>query len=363
MIVPMNPFAVEAKIRDLADRAATEFLSPLSEKRASPGWIAKNAERVLAEAGSDLTPIVAKIASDENLNPHEVARVCEESNKEVFARLYRSSDDKTFEFKVADASRVLESLNRPYDGPGDLFLPVEHPKLAQEKTASAKTASPRTSWAASALYPSEEQSLALSLDEEKTARDAFRELKLESDALAHGAALDFLKIARDKVLEDGRSPDELYRMVLEARPGSAVHEKHARQLLALVALDTNRKFAAGADLVVKIATDLLGEVVPSETGGGEQPSDDLRTVTQEAYEFWTRSPGVRPDELASGRASSGGDPVRFINGRHALFVALDTLIDQSNLVGGCNKGLLVAGDRVNSVARSVVNWTPKSENA
>ncbi len=357
----MNPFAVEAKIRDLADRAAVDFLSPLSEKRASPDWIAKNAEKILAESGKDLTAIVTKIASDENLNPHEVARVCEESNKEVFGRLYRSSDDKTFEFKVANASDVLKTLNQPYEGPGDIFLPVEHPKLA--KTASAKKRS-ETSWAASALYPSVAQSLVLTLDEEKTAHDAFKELKLEAKAEQNQAALDFLKMARDLVLEGQRTPSELFAMVKEARPGQPLHVKAARELLALVALDTGKKFPEGADLVVKYAAEILGQQAAnvSETGGGSQPSDDLRTVTQEAYDFWTKSPGARPDELASGRSSSGGDPVRFINGRHALFMAIDTLVDQTGKENSWAKGLLVAGDRVRSTVRSVVNWTPKSEN-
>ena len=82
----MNPFAVEARIKDLADRAATEFLSPLSQKVGSPDFIAKNAEKILKDAGVDLTGIIVKIAEAENLNPHEIARVCEESNKEVFGR-------------------------------------------------------------------------------------------------------------------------------------------------------------------------------------------------------------------------------------------------------------------------------------
>jgi len=358
----MNPFAVEAKIRDLADRAAVEFLSPLAEKRASPDWIAKNAEKILAESGKDLTEIVTKIASDENLNPHEIARVCEESNKEVFSRLYRGSEDKTFEFKVANASNVLATLNQPYEGPGDLFLPVEHPKLA--KTASAKNKRSETSWAASALYPTVEQSLGLTLDEEKTAHDAFKELKLESEAARHQAALDFLKMARDLVLEGERTPSELFAMVKEARPGSEPHTRNARELLALVALDTGAKFPEGADLVAKYATDILGQQAAnvSETGGGEQPSDDLRTVTQESYEFWTKSPGARTDELASGASSSAGDPVRFINGRHKLFVTLDTLIDQAYKEKWHGKGLLVSGDRVRATVRNVVNWTPKTEN-
>lgn len=352
----MNPFAVEARIKDLADRAATEFLSPLSEKRASPEWIAKNAAKVLADAGADLTVVVTKIAQDENLNPHEVARVCEESNKEVFGRLYKSSDDKTFEFPVADAGRVLSALDRPYQGPGDIFLPVEHPKYASlEKKAARKY--DENSWAATALVPNTEQALHLQMQEEKDARDAFSESRMEAEAGKHQAALDFATMARDLVLEGERTPSEIFAMVKEARPKSPAHEKAARELLALVTILTNSKFPEGASDVVKYARALLGT---SETGGGTVPSDDLREVSQETYEFWTKSPG-QPVEAFIGPVSSGGDPVRIINGSHKLFVNLDTLVDQSGKESYFNKGLLLSQDRVRSIAKNVINWKGKSE--
>jgi hypothetical protein len=351
----MNPFAVEARIRDLADQAATTFLSPLSEKRASPEWISKNAEKVLLDAGADLTKVVTKIAFDENLNPHEVARVCEEANKEVFGRLYKSSDDKTFMFPVADASAVLGALDRPYQGPGDIYLPVEHPKYAAlQKTAKAPS---EHSWARSALVPTEAQALQLQHQEEMDAHDAFKEFTLEAEAGKHQAALDFAKMARDMVLEGERTPSELFAMVKEARPGKPLIEKAARELLALVTVITGAKFHEGASDVVKYAKALLGT---SETGGGTMPSDDLRHVTQEQYEFWTKSPG-QPVEAFIGPVSSGGDPVHIINGSHKLFVSLDTLVDQSNKEGWGNKGLLLSQDRVRSIARNVVNWKGKSE--
>lgn len=355
----MNPFKVEARIRDLADKAASEFLSPLAEKTASPEHIAKNAGQILVDSGADLSRVVSKIASDENLNPHEVARVCEESNKEVFSRLYKLSNDKTFEFKVADANAVLASLDKPYAGPGDLFLPVEHPKMGNVILKSAAIKPEESNgWARTALYPSEPQKLAMSLDQEKIANDSFRELTFEAEAARHQAAMDFIKMSRDLVLEGERTPSQLYAMVKEARPGSPSHEKMARELLALVSLTTNSKFPEGAVEVVKYAKDLIGT---SETGGGEQPSDDLRHVTQEQYEFWTKSPG-QPTEEFIGGTSSAGEPVNVINGRHKLFITLDTMVDQTNKENWYGKGLLFSGDRVRSIARSVVNWKSKSEN-
>lgn len=357
----MNPFAVEARIKEYADKVAQEFLAPLSQKVASPDYIAKNAAQILAQSGLDMTDIVAKLAQDENLNPHEVARVCEEANKAVFASLYKSSEDKTFEFKVADANRALGVLNAPYEGPGDLFLPVEHPKLATQKTAAEKTASakaPPTSWAAQALRPSEAQQLQMQLNEEKEAHEAFKELNYECKAAQNQAALDFLKIARDLVLEGECTPSEIFAMVKEARPGKPTHAKVAQELLALVALHTTTRFPEGAQLVVKYAHDLLS----SETGGGEQPADDLRNVTQEEYELFTKGPGTKTEDLIS-PLSSGGVPVRIINGNHALFLAIDTLVDQTGKENWWGKGLLFSGDRVRSVIRNVVNWKHKTESA
>lgn len=353
----MNPFAVEARIKEFADQAATEFLSPLSEKRASPEYIAKNAEKILREAGGNLTSVVVKIAQDENLNAHEVARVCEEANKEVFGRLYKGSQDKTFEFNVADAKAALKELNRPYDGPGDIFLPVEHPKHASVKTAVSAAGS-ETSWARTALYPSTQQAIRLQIQQEKDARDAFGEVRLEAQAAGHQAALDFAELSRALILEKECTASEIFSMVKEARPGSAAHEKVARELLAFVALTTSSRFPEGADLVVKYAHALLST---SETGGGKVPSDDLRHVTQEQYEFWTKSPGQQAGAFIDKKLSASGDPARVINGHHKLFITLDTLVNQSDKEGYGNKGLLLAQDRVRTLARNAVNWIGKSE--
>jgi len=113
----------------------------------------------------------------------------------------------------------------------------------------------------------------------------------------------------------------------------------------------------GADIVVKVARDIL-----SQSGSqGDVPSDDLRHVDAETYEFWTKSPGTNPEDHSCA-VSSAGHPVRVVNGRHALFVAIDTLVDQSNKENVFGKGLLISGDRVRSLVKNVVNWTPKTEN-
>lgn len=344
-----NPFAIESKVRELADRAVTDFLSPLSEKRASPDHVRKNAQEILKQSGRDLTPIVAGIAKEENLNPHEIARVAEESNKEAFLRLYKLSDDKTFEFPVADAAGVLGLLDRPYEGPGDIFLPVEHPGFLAKKDMPKAPAS----WASSALFPSGGQKLQMELEQESLAKQAFTEGMIECEAGKNQAALDFMKIARNLVNDEDYSPSDILGLVCEARPGKAEHEKVAKELLAIVAFSTDSHFPEGAREVAKVASAILET---EETGSTVTPHD----TTTHDYEFWTRSPGVRTADLVS-PLSSAGAPVRVIDGNHKLFLTLDSLVDQTGKENWWGKGLLMSHDRVRTAVRNVFNWTQKSE--
>lgn len=337
----------------MADRAATDFLAPISEKRGSESWRSKNAEAILSEAGADLTKVCAKIAQDENLGPHEVARLCEEANRETFSRLYKDSEDKTFEFKVADADEILKVLDTPYDGPGDLFLPVEHPMFGNFDASPNKLQS--NSWARSALYPSEGQKFAMEVEEEQIVKQAFTEGLIESEAAKNQAALDFLKTARELALDEGFALSDLYAMILDARKDSPAHEKNARELLALVALDTGKKFPEGAADVVKIANIVL------DHRNLDMPSEDLRKDEHRFYEFWAKSPG-QPTSAFVEPVSSAGEPVRILNGNHKLFTTLDSLVDQTHKENWYGKGLLFSGDRVRTAVRKVVNWSPKSEN-
>lgn len=348
----MNAFKVEARIRGLADKAASDFLSPISEKCGSPEYKIANAEEILKEAGADLSEAVAKIASEEDLNPHEVARLCEEANKETFSRLYKDSADKTFEFKVADAERVLKDLNIPYEGPGDVFLPVEHGKAASlEKAASAREWS---GWAREALRPTELQKLSMEAQQEREVKQAFVECLLESQAERNQAALNFMKTARDLALEDGRTLDEILSMVKEARKGSQAHEKQATDLLAIVAVNTGQKFAAGSGQIEKVSNLILDRREP------EMPAEDIRDRENKGYAMWVRSPGARTEDMV-GPVCSGKNPVTVINGTHSLFMDLDTLVDQTDKENWYGKGLLISGDRVRTAARNVVNWSSKTE--
>lgn len=63
--------------------------------------------------GTSLNDGIAKIASEENLNPEQIKRVVEASNTIAHLKLLESSKDRTFEFPVAKYESVLGKMVMP----------------------------------------------------------------------------------------------------------------------------------------------------------------------------------------------------------------------------------------------------------
>lgn len=57
-----------------------------------------------------LESIIVDIAKREELNPDQIARVCQYANTKVFLKLFKTVNDKTFEFAVADPEKVVRAL-------------------------------------------------------------------------------------------------------------------------------------------------------------------------------------------------------------------------------------------------------------
>ncbi len=90
-----------------------------------------------------LEEIITDIAIREELNPHEIARVAQHANTRIFLKLFRTSEDKTVEFSVADPHKVLVRLKNKESGvmtegespeiSGELFkVPEESPEPLSE---------------------------------------------------------------------------------------------------------------------------------------------------------------------------------------------------------------------------------------
>lgn len=64
-----------------------------------------------------LNEIVSRIAQEKELNYEEVSRVCQYLNTKIFLKLYKSTNDKTIEFDVADPGSIKLVREEPEKKP------------------------------------------------------------------------------------------------------------------------------------------------------------------------------------------------------------------------------------------------------
>lgn len=74
---------------------------------------AKVATDLFLKEGVALNKAIAKLAEANELNPFQIQRVAEEANHAVQASLYKSSEDKTFTFEMADPELIVKEIRGP----------------------------------------------------------------------------------------------------------------------------------------------------------------------------------------------------------------------------------------------------------
>lgn len=74
---------------------------------------AQEASSLYLSNGVPLEETIVKIAERKDLNTHQIQRVCEFANLQTFQSLYKTSQDKTFEFDVADSRKIIREKNSP----------------------------------------------------------------------------------------------------------------------------------------------------------------------------------------------------------------------------------------------------------
>lgn len=62
------------------------------------------------EDGVSMNDGIAKIADQNDLLPAQIQRVCEIANHRTYQQLYKSSEDKTFNFDLAEPGKIIDAL-------------------------------------------------------------------------------------------------------------------------------------------------------------------------------------------------------------------------------------------------------------
>jgi len=186
--------------------------------------------RMVNEAASgfseskDLNKEVAKVAEANELTPTQIQALVEESNHEVYRRLYKTAEDKRFTFNMAETDKVLDLLH-----PGESKLKVAEVSsvgfdelridFTREKRASEKIAQPIPDWIRddNARLRTTKHLLRGSSDELKKYAEQFRQKANYSKLAAAEAASRFLHEVQQNV-RNGIPYQTLYKLAVAQAP-------------------------------------------------------------------------------------------------------------------------------------------------
>lgn len=242
----------------------------------------------------DPTEKLAEVAARQNLNPNQVQRVAEEANQAILEDLRKNAnadEDRTFEFPLANPEDVVGRL-RNVKVADSGFVSVDVRSAPKTSSLGTLIDPPATDMQKLAATTARAQ---IYIEEEQMAEQA-------KEADIREGIESFVKIAREMVLEDDWTLDELAYVLRQARP------KHASIVDGLVTL-TKRRFQA---MGVKVAA-------------------------------------PAPEHLFSKTLMQSGRPARVINGEHSIVLTIDTLVPQDPSHG------TPAGPSVDDAKRYVVS--------
>lgn len=81
-----------------------------------------------------LNDTIIKMANTHNLNPHQVARICEAANTDVYSTLWGMTKNGQFTFDMADQEKIADTLNGVSEAKQASFL--DESMVAPDKLAS-----------------------------------------------------------------------------------------------------------------------------------------------------------------------------------------------------------------------------------
>jgi hypothetical protein len=99
--------------------------------------LAKIAALGFIQSNKPLNESITKIAEENNLNPQQIQRVCELSNKAVHSYCLLKEADKNFSFELSDAQKVLSSISNSNDTGLLSGFDPERPKAASFEKLNA----------------------------------------------------------------------------------------------------------------------------------------------------------------------------------------------------------------------------------
>lgn len=268
--------------------------------------LATEATHNFLNEGVPLNDSIEKLARQQDLTTHEIHRVVEESNKQAYLALrpkMAAAGTPVFEFDLADRDEILGRLQKVAEdtsrGCHDISCEVTDDRDEMDKVAAGFMA---------LELGTPKQILERLLAEEQLEHDKIADDIFAIKAAIAGTCQEFVRTARDMVLQDGWSLDKLAAALCSARPDAE-------------------------DLVEHLLADVAQMCRIKEAGPYHGPMNRSLTIS--------------------------GEPVLVINGTHKLVMDLDTLVEQTNDLEGSQQGLYRVDDTIAYLRKNVRNFTSR----
>lgn len=245
------------------------------------------ADEYLGKNSSPLNETLTKIATQENLTPHQIEFVAAEANKSVWAKLFAMDKTASYDFPLADAKQVISSLQQTTTP-------------AQVSAADLDYLSPPTST--------------------KTASfDLFAAMGIQKEALDKSAAArrEVKRELQKRMEKVAQAKEELEcRMIVAS---SAIENLELEFVKSARAMVIDKPFEDRGQAMEKIA-EFVGNCGRPEHG---------RALMKKLSHVLKRQGLMKEADLkAPEQYISDKLPARIINGTHSLYITIKTLYDK-----------------------------------
>jgi len=257
--------------------------------------------------GTLMNTSIVKVARENELSPMQIQRVCEIANHHAYSELFKSAEDKTFDFPLASTEEIMEALKEePEKVAADYIL---DPVGSKREIDSNRVFG--VSEIGNEPEIEERQKLARkALEKIAAAKEEISGMSVFNHEEIVGLEDEFYKIAKQMVLEGTSLRD------IRAACQGSWDSPRAEELIVKTAMKMAREGVLGAKL-------------------------EYLMKTSEAVDA-----ALISDKLAKNNA---GVPVRVINGNHPIVSTINTLNDKYKDADNMEQSLEVLDDKARMV--------------
>jgi len=264
---------------------------------------AHSASREFITNGTPMSTSITKVAQENELSPVQIQRICEIANHHAYSELFKTAEDKTFEFPLAKSEEIMALLQ---EEPEKIAADYVLDPVGEKREVDCNRVFGITDVGNECETDEAAKLTQSALSKVAAAREEIEGRLSVSANSIHGAEDAFYKTAKQMVLNGTALSD------VHAACTSHWDSPLAGELMAKVAMQMAQEGVLGAKIEHLVKT---SEAV------------DAKLISEKLHK---NNPGV---------------PTRIINGNHPIIAHINTLSDKYKDADNMERGLTVLDDK------------------